>query len=124
MVNGLLILFRKNNIQEKQIFSVLDYFKNPYYKDWSIWALLCYGFATENYVLRFKILLKISGFNYNVILNELAFLFNDLKNDMKIDTSTKMKLLLDFPLAISECSLSNEIKQKILYKIKKHGTLL
>ena len=120
LVNGLLILFRKNNIQEKQIFSVLDYFNNPYYKDWSIWALLCYGYATENYVLRFKILLKISDFNYNVMLNELTFLFNDLKNDLKIDTSTTMKLLLEFSLVISECSLSYEIKQKILYKIKKH----
>ena len=116
LVNGLLILFRKNNIQEKQIFSVL--------KDWSIWALLCYGYATENYVLRFKILLKISDFNYNVMLNELTFLFNDLKNDLKIDTSTTMKLLLEFSLVISECSLSYEIKQKILYKIKKHETLI
>ena len=119
LVNGVLLLFREYNIQDTQIISVIRQFTNPYYKDWSIFAILTYGYAVNNYDLRFKILLEYDDFNSRVISQELNLLFNDINNDIELNKESKIELIKDFSLLTYESTLSDKTKKQIMHKSKR-----
>jgi len=120
LVLDIVFLFRKKDIQENQVISVLNHFNDNDDKDWSIWALLGQRYAAKKYILKFKMILEYSESNHEVMIADLDDLFDDMKNDLELEENIKSNLLRDFSLLTHESSFSMNLKNKIQTILKRN----
>lgn len=117
VVKDIVFLFRKKNIKEEQVISVLRHINDIDDKDWSIWALLGQEYPGKNYRLRFKIIIEYSEHNDEVLFDDLSYLFKEISADEELDGDKKNELLDEYSVLVYETTYLKSLKDRILMKM-------
>jgi hypothetical protein len=124
VLKDIVFLFRKKDIQDKQVISVLRHISDPDTKNWSIWAMIGQNYPGKNYRLRFKMIIEYEEYNHEVLFGDLHDLFEDIIADKEMDGSKKKELLDEYSVLTYETTYSKSLKERILLKIKSVKSLL
>jgi len=124
VVNDIVFLFRKKDIQDKQVISVLRHISDNNSKDWAIWAMICQNYPDKNYLLRFKMIIEYSENSDDVLIDDLDHLLKEINSDDEMDGNKKNELLDEYSVLTYETKYSKSLKERILLKIKSVKSLL
>ena len=118
LVKKITFLFRQKNITDKQVLSVFNHFDDTDTKDWSIWSILGQGYSDKEYELRFQIILEYDEYNYEVIIDDLTFLIEDIKENKEINDNDIKEYYEKFKLYTYEKSFSEYFGKRIIKLLK------
>ncbi len=118
VVNDIVFLFRKKDIQDKQVISVLRHISDNNSKDWAIWAMICQNYPGENYLLRFKMIIEYSENNDEVLIDDLDHLLKEINSDQVTEMVKKNVLLDEYSVLTYETTYSKSLKERLLLMIK------